>query len=201
MHLNPLFSVSLFFGIGYILVSVGGIWYALGGKTDSERMERNVPLFFIWLAGLCIGLILVVVGGTGVDNHNVLSNRDGDNFNLVAHDLFVGIKTEAHNLALQNNPTAGAIFLKDSSTAIIANAVGKATHSLSKNFYSVPLNTRGENLTLTGSLSADNKNWCFVLSTPYHEQIDTQDGYLMDGTSSGYCLFGFAYDGNDKLVK
>jgi len=165
---------------------------------------KNLRIALVFCAVFILSVTGIIVFG---DKAHVQYNKDRVitvAFISTAHDLFLAIQTKAHNLALASNPIAGEIVLKDSATVLITpNTISKTgvSNGLSKDFYAIAINTRGQNMKLTGNLSSDNKSWCFDLSTEKDEVIYTQNGYVAGGSGKGYCLYGLAYNGSDQLIR
>ena len=161
-------------------------------------MERSV-----WMIATPIALVATI--GMFTFNHLDATQQgkiqtSETAFAATAHDLFLGIKNEATGLSNQSNPVAGTIVLKDSSTVLITPnlpSTPKTDGLTAKAFYPISLNTRGQDLKISGSLSADNKSWCFQISGEVYEAVYTQLVYAINGS---YCFQGLAYSANDQLV-
>lgn len=188
-------------GIGMLCFLVGGVAFciAIAGVATKEKS--------VWLIATPIAALALIgwITSNHLNNIKDIKIQTSDTaFAATAHDLFLSIQTKAHNLALASNPIAGEIVLKDYTTVLITpNTISKTgvSNGLSKDFYAIAINTRGQDLKLTGNLSSDNKSWCFDLSTEKDEVIYTQNGYVAGGSGKGYCLYGLAYNDSDQLIR
>ena len=161
--------------------------------------ERSIR-YMIAISGLVLAItgFLVFYHLNNIQDSKIQTSETA--FAATAHDLFLGIKNEATGLSNQSNPVAGTIILKDSSTVLItpnSPSTPKTSGLTTKAFYPISLNTRGQDLKISGSLSADNKSWCFQISGEGHSAVYTQLGHAVDGS---YCFQGLAYSANDQLV-
>ena len=184
-------------GIAILCFIVGFLAFcaAFAGATSGERS--------VWLIATPIGALALIGWITFSHLNNVQEQKIQTSeiaFAATAHDLFLGIKNEATGLSNQSNPVAGTIVLKDSSTVLItpnSPSTPKTSGLTTEAFYPISLNTRGQDLKISGSLSADNKSWCFQISGEGQGAVYTQLGHAVDGS---YCFQGLAYSANDQLV-
>ena len=183
--------------IGMLCFLVGGVAFcvAIAGVATKEKS--------VWLIATPIAALALIgwITFNHLNNIQEIKIQTSETaFAATAHDLFLGIKNEATGLSNQSNPVAGTIILKDSATVLITpNSLStpKTSGLTTEAFYPISLNTRGQDLKISGSLSADNKSWCFQISGEGHGAVYTQLGYAVDGS---YCFQGLAYSANDQLV-
>ena len=170
--------------------------------------EKEIKTFLVKAVSVAVAAaVLMGIGVSGALAHNHIQNTADSAFSKTAHDLFVALKSEASTLVNQSNPVAGQISLKDPTTVVITpNNPAALTPGLSSAFYTIPLNSSDPTLKITGNLSADNKSWCFDLTSAdpnmradRRQVLYTELGQV--AVSTGYCLGGLAYDTNDQLLK
>ena len=188
--------------IGGTLFIVPALWLIISIEVKDVGTIRSAALFLV-----VIGAVFLGVGVPGAAAHNHIQNTADSAFSKTAHDLFVALKSETSTLVNQSNPVAGQISLKDPTTVVITpNNPAALTPGLSSAFYTIPLNSSDPTLKITGNLSADNKSWCFDLtsadpnmSADKRQVLYTELGQV--AVSTGYCLGGLAYDANDQLLQ
>ena len=134
-------------------------------------------------------------------------------FSNSAYSIFKTIRQAEDSLPSGTPNQIGKIFLQDSSTLVIASSGKNLTNNTeSKNFndknqYLLSVKLSNPDYILTGSLTVDNKNWCFNIKENHREAFYNQNGFVIDNinTDKNYlghssCLDGVAYNVDGQAI-
>jgi len=190
--------------LGLVLVLVAGVVPFLVG----EKTFRVVSISIVVVGAVLFSVFtpLALSSHFALSSHQRTQDYADRAFSSTAHELFVALRSVASNPVNQSNPAAGQISLKDPTTVVITpNSPAVVAPGLSSAFYTIPLKSSDPTLKITGNLAADNKSWCFDLTSadPNMRADKRQVLYTEFGqaeTNTGYCLGGLAYDQNDMLI-
>lgn len=187
----------------------------------SELLIATVPLISLFLT-IVFGAIGFVEHSHQVDIINgakflqVMNKRDmaTASFSDSAYSVFQAIRQVEDSLPTGTPSQFGKIFLQDSSTIMITSSDKVLTNKLTnKNFggkssYSLSARLPNSDYILTGSLTADNKNWCFIIKENDRQAFYNQNGFVI-ADLSGYgsnllghssCLDGVAYNVDGQAI-
>lgn len=164
-------------------------------------LEDRSP--YAWLFGLIFVLCAGLVAGAIPHIHH--ADQMDKSFTQSAYSVFRNIRQVADGLPSGDTNQFGKIFLQDTSTIMIISSKASTGNNKAKqnfgakNSYTLPVSLPNSDYVLTGSLTSDNKNWCFDIKEGNREAVYNQDGPIRDnlkGESLGLssCLDGVAYD-------
>ena len=189
--------------VGVVLIAVGvlGLLFLWAERARSEHFLK-----LLWL--VVPGLVMLLISAPlyyGQSHREGASNRALAVFQETAHSLFTSLSL---SIGPGTPQSGGEITLKSGSTVTITTNLAVGSSQPTKAPYNLALGSKDPFIGLTGNLSADNKYWCFTLTTknpvllPYRSARTTftQDGHATDRPA--YCLNGRAYySSDDNLVK
>lgn len=192
--------VLLILAIVFVVIS-----FVLGKFWSAEILPGVIPL-----VGVVLTFALFISGIIVSVEESSKLNRAETSFSDSAYSVFEVIRQTEDSLPNGNPNQFGKIFLQDASTLIvtssnknlITNAVGKNFNA--KGQYLISIKLSNPDYILTGSLTADNKNWCFDIKEGKYETLYNQNGFVINNFNLGLkhssCLDGVAYNTSGQAI-